>query len=98
MTRVPKQKRSSVAHGEDISAWIEAIAHYLNSKQAETVSLIELVKQAEYPVVQGEEKGSALVKTWIALLIGGFKLSQCSEFYDSRGIRVGRSQSTAAIL
>ena len=92
-----KSQALAVAHGEDISAWVEAIAQYFNSKQAESVPLIELAKQVKYPVVQGEKKGSALVKTWVALLLGGFTLSQCSEFYDPIGVWVGRSRSAAAL-
>lgn len=86
-----KAEALAVAHGEDVSAWVEAISRYFDSKQAESVSLLELVKQVEYPPVKGEEKGSALIKTWIALLLGSFALSQYSEFYnDPKGIQVQR--------
>ena len=75
----------SVAHAEDISAWVEAISLCFDSTQSVSLSLVELVKKVKYPVVKGEKK-STLIKTWLALLLGGFTLEQHGEFYDANGI------------
>ena len=69
-----KQKALEVAHDENISMWIEAIADWLEEHSREQpVSLITLYHGLEIP----------LVKVWLGLLIGGFKLEQRGDFYDS---------------
>ena len=83
-----KAEALAVAHSEDISAWVEAISQYFSSRQQDSLSLVELANKVKYPVVRGEKKESALSKTWIALLLGGFALQQQGDFYDMRGIRV----------
>ena len=82
-----KAEALAVAHSEDISAWVEAISQYFSNSQRKSLSLIELAKKVKYPVVNGENE-SPLVKTWIALLLGGFALEQQGDFYDARSIRV----------
>ena len=58
-----------------------------------SLSVLELVKKVKYPVVKGEKK-STLVKTWLALLLGGFTLEQHGDFYDVSGIRVSLEVQT----
>lgn len=83
-----KAEALAVAHSEDISAWVEAISQYFSSKQLKSISLVELAKKVKYPVVKGE-KGSPLVKTWLALLLGRFVLEQKGDdFYEARDIQV----------
>lgn len=77
-----------VAHSEDISAWVEVIFQYFSSSQQDSLSLVELSKKVKYPLMSGEKKKSALIKTWIALLLGGFALQQQGDFYDAKSIRV----------
>jgi len=77
-----------VAHDEDVSAWVRAISLCFDGTQAVSLSLVELVQKVKYPIVKGEKK-STLVKTWLALLLGGFKLEQSTEdFYCLEGILV----------
>lgn len=84
-----KAKALAVAHPEDISVWVKAISHYFHNRQEETLPLIELVQKVQYPLGKGEQKGSSLIKTWLALLLGGFQLEQqVEDFYDLRGISV----------
>ncbi len=83
-----KAKALAVAHDEDISAWVEVIAHCFLSKQVESLSLVELLHGVQYPVVEGEEERSPLIKTWLALLLGGFKMEQGDNFYSLKGILV----------
>ncbi len=87
---VAKAKALAVAHPEDISSWVEVISHYFNSRQVESLPLVELMQEVRYPVVEEEEKErSPLIKTWLALLLGGFRLEQSTEdFYNTRGIWV----------
>lgn len=73
----------AVAHVEDISAWANAIAHYFKSRKVETLPLAKLVQDVQLPIIEGEEeRGSPLVKIWLALLLGEYKLEQRGSFYD----------------
>ncbi len=83
-----KAKALAVAHDEDISAWVEAIAHYFRNSQVKSLPLVELLRGVQYPFVEGEEERSPLIKTWLALLLGGFRLKQGNDFYSLRGILV----------
>ncbi|MBD2307809.1 hypothetical protein H6G17_20275 [Chroococcidiopsis sp. FACHB-1243] len=76
-----------VAHVEDISAWTSAIAEYFSSRQVQSLPLLELVQKVRYPTQKQQDCGSQLVKTWLALLLGGFRLEQ-QEFYDLESIEV----------
>ena len=65
-----KEKALAVSHSEDVSAWVAAIA----AKQSETPQrLIELQQRLRMP----------LIEIWIAVLLGGFRLEQRGEFYDT---------------
>ncbi len=78
-----KAKALAVAHVEDISAWANAIACYLKSRKVETLPLAKLVQDVQLPIIEGEEeRGSPLVKIWLALLLGEYKLEQHGSFYD----------------
>lgn len=76
-----------VAHAEDISVWARAIAEYFSSRQVQNLPMVELVQNVQYPAPQQPESGSQLVKTWMALLLGGFRLEQ-QEFYNADSIEV----------
>ncbi|PSM45817.1 hypothetical protein C7Y66_28375 [Chroococcidiopsis sp. CCALA 051] len=85
-----KQKLLDIAHAEDVSAWVDAIANYFGNTKAEYLTLAHLVREVQDLVVpENEVKGSSpLVKTWLALLLGGFQLEQRLGFYDIEGIWV----------
>jgi hypothetical protein len=82
----------SVAHGENIEKWIEAIVRYLQSRSEQAISLLELVQGVDYsdsePDGAEQHQGNPLVQTWLALLLGGYSLEQRGSFYQPQGIWV----------
>jgi hypothetical protein len=78
---------NQVAHVEDISAWARAIAEYFSSRRVQSLPLLELVQKVQYPAQKRPDLGLQLVKTWMALLLGGFRLEQ-QEFYNVNSIEV----------
>ncbi|OIP71583.1 MAG: hypothetical protein AUK48_12270 [Oscillatoriales cyanobacterium CG2_30_44_21] len=65
----------STAHAEDVSAWIEAIAHCV----ATNFSPIRLMDiQSALPL--------SMVEIWLGLLLGDFKLEQRGSFYNASEI------------
>ena len=69
------ERAISTAHIENISAWIEAIAHCI-ATEFPPMRLVDL--QAALPL--------PIVEIWLGLLLGDFKLEQRGDFYDSNGI------------
>jgi len=67
----------NIAHQENVSVWIEAIATKL-STNLQPIKFIELEKNLELPRVE----------IWLGLMLGNFKLEQRSQFYDTGGIWV----------
>jgi hypothetical protein len=65
----------STAHTENVSAWIEAIAHCITNNSS-PVRLIDLQTALPLPTVE----------IWLGLLLGNFKLEQRGSFYDSNEI------------
>jgi hypothetical protein len=65
----------SIAHYENVSAWIEEIALGI-SQNSLPIGLIELANILKLPMVE----------IWLGLLLGDFKLEQRSKFYDVNGI------------
>ena len=65
----------STAHTENISAWVETIAHCITNNSS-PMRLIDLQKALKLQIVE----------TWLGLLLGDFKLEQRGRFYDSREI------------
>lgn len=59
-----KEQALAVAHAEDVSQWVTAIAHYLKQHSRKQVSLSEL--QQSLPL--------SFVELWLGLLLGGFQL------------------------
>jgi hypothetical protein len=68
----------SIAHDEDISAWIEAITVCLKSNSV-PMRLIDLQNKLNLPIIE----------VWLGLLLGGFKLMQKGAFYDADQIWIG---------
>jgi hypothetical protein len=65
----------NTAHTENVSAWVEAIAHCI-ANSFSPMRLIDL--QATLPL--------PIVEIWLGLLLGDFKLEQRGRFYDSSEI------------
>jgi hypothetical protein len=65
----------STAHAEDISAWIEAIAHCL-ANNSSPIRLMDLQTALPLPIIE----------IWLGLLLGDFKLEQRGSFYDLKEI------------
>lgn len=79
---VTKADVLDVAHYEDISSWARAISCYFTLQQVESISLFKLVESVQVSLDGEKDSGSPLIKIWLALLLGGFKLEQHGEFYD----------------
>ena len=69
------ERAISTAHTEDVSSWIEAIAHCITNNSS-SIRLIDLQKDLKLQIVE----------TWLGLLLGDFKLEQRGSFYDSSEI------------
>ncbi len=62
----------SVAHTEDVTNWIEAIAVCLKSN-AVPMRFVDLQNKLNLPIIE----------VWLGLLLGDFKLEQKGAFYDA---------------
>jgi hypothetical protein len=83
-----KEKLLDTAHSEDVVTWVEAISDYFINRQEDSLSLVELAQNVQYPIVESEKR-SSLVRTWLALLLGGFQMEQhTNDFYSLKGIWV----------
>jgi hypothetical protein len=65
----------NTAHTENVSAWVEAIAHCI-ANNSSPIRLMDLQKAVQLPIIE----------TWLGLLLGDFNLEQRGEFYDSSKI------------
>ena len=65
----------STAHAENVSAWVEAIAHCITNNSS-SMRLMDLQTSVQLPIVE----------VWLGLLLGDFKLEQRGHFYDSSEI------------
>lgn len=68
----------AVAHEEDVSAWVEAIAQWMQADATPAISLLELQRSLKMPLVQ----------VWLALLLGEYRLEQRGEFYETQQLWV----------
>ncbi|URD53653.1 hypothetical protein [Chroococcidiopsis sp. CCNUC1] len=78
----------ALAHTEDFSLWKRAIADCFANTSQKCLPLIEIVQQVQYPTTPEKDLGDLLVKTWLAILLGGFDLEQREDFYEPTGIWV----------
>ncbi|MDV2997521.1 MAG: hypothetical protein N4J56_007226 [Chroococcidiopsis sp. SAG 2025] len=83
-----KQKALAVAHDEDVSIWVGAIAHHFSHTPVKSLPLVELVRQIQSPATLEPEQEMPLVKTWLAVLSGDFELEQREDFYSQSGVWV----------
>ncbi|PSB46817.1 hypothetical protein C7B80_11605 [Cyanosarcina cf. burmensis CCALA 770] len=88
-----KQKALLVAHDEDVSIWISAIANHFSNTSVKSLPLVELARQIQSPAtlepdILEPERGMPLVKAWLAVLSGDFELEQREDFYSPTGIWV----------
>jgi hypothetical protein len=68
----------SIAHDEDVSAWIKEIAVCLKSNSVD-MRFVDLQNKLKLPIVE----------VWLGLLLGDFKLLQKGTFYDADQIWIG---------
>lgn len=68
----------SIAHDEDVSAWVGAIAQWMRNHQITMIPLMQLQRALGMPLVQ----------LWLALLLGGFLIEQQGDFYQTEQIWV----------
>lgn len=68
-----------VAHDENVSGWVGAVAGYLETVDL-PVTLLCLHQALDL----------SLIQLWLALLLGGYSLEQQGEFYDVASILVDR--------
>jgi hypothetical protein len=69
------ERAISTAHTENISTWIEAIAHCI-ANNSSPIRLLDLQMALKLPMVE----------IWLGLLLGDFKLEQRGEFYNASEI------------
>jgi hypothetical protein len=77
------QTALDTAHDENVSEWGAAISIRLDQweqPQQQSVSLLELQRSVELPLVQ----------VWLALLLNGFEIEQRGEFYDTEQVWILR--------
>lgn len=67
-----KQQVLQIAHDEDVSRWIEAIAQWLRAVPAHQTSFAHLCQSLGMPRVE----------VWLGVLLGEFELEQGEEFYS----------------
>jgi hypothetical protein len=72
------ERAISIAHTENVSAWVDAIAHCI-ANNTSPICLQALQKTLKFSIVE----------IWLGLLLGDFKLEQRGSFYDSREIWIG---------
>ena len=69
----------AVAHQENLSAWVEAVADWMRAATLEAtkaVSLSDLQQSLNMP----------LIELWLALLLGGYRLESRGGFYETAQI------------
>jgi len=71
-----QQEALAIAHEEDVTAWVDAIGQWQQAHHNQAVSLPELQRSLQMPLIQ----------VWLALLLGGFTIEQRGEFYQVDGI------------
>lgn len=71
-----------IAHSENVTRWIEAISCWLQDHPTEEISLLELQKSLRMP----------LIEVWLALLLGGYRIEQRGEFYQTDAVWVSRTR------
>jgi hypothetical protein len=71
----------AVAHGEDVSAWVGAIAQCLTKAGKRGMWLVELQRRLKMPLMQ----------VWLAVLLGGYEVEQRGGFYQRETIWVGNN-------
>jgi nitrogen regulatory protein PII len=74
-----KQRALSVAHDENVTAWIETIVQWLNQSAIPSQGI--WFSELSAALGQGAAKMSP-IKIFLALLLGGFQLQQPGEFYS----------------
>ena len=66
----------AIAHEEDVSGWVGAIAAWLAEHPHQSIPLVHLQRTVQQP----------LSHLWLGALLGGFHLEQRGDFYDTTQI------------
>jgi hypothetical protein len=76
-----KREALSVAHDENVSAWIERVAVWImrQTRPEEQAVLFSEISQS----LQKEDEKMTRVKVFLALLLGGYRMEQEGDFYTS---------------
>lgn len=74
------QKAIAVSHSENISSWTEAIAQWMQECSCHTVSLVELQRSLQMP----------LVTLWLGILLSEYSIEQRGEFYQIETVWVSK--------
>jgi hypothetical protein len=77
----------AVAHGEDVSAWVGAIAQCLTKAEKRGMWLVELQRRLRMPLMQ----------VWLAVLLGGYKVEQRGGFYQRDTIWVENNATSKPV-
>lgn len=77
-----KQQALAVSHDEDVSAWTRAIAQWLERRSLQFSSQGVWFSELCTALHQ-ENPRMTPVKVFLALLLGGYQLEQCGDFYAS---------------
>ena len=75
----------AIAHEEDVSAWVGAIAAGLAAHSHQPMPLVQLQRTVQQPLGQ----------LWLGALLGGFHLEQRGDFYDTTQIWIGEDTAGA---
>ncbi|NJR51713.1 MAG: hypothetical protein HC780_21175 [Leptolyngbyaceae cyanobacterium CSU_1_3] len=78
----------SLAYSENVQEWNYAIQQYFAAQPNSSISFLELIRAIQ---VRSEEVGgtrSVPVQTWLALLLGEYKLEQRGDFYQTETLWV----------
>lgn len=78
-----QQNALAVSHSEDISAWTQAIAQWMQEQSCQAVPLVELQQSLQMP----------FVNLWLGVLLSDYLVEQRGEFYQTETIWVSKPPS-----
>jgi len=78
---VTKKQALSIAYDENISAWEQAIAQWLEEMDKQSGGQETLLCHLQLELAQRDQSLTP-IKVWLALLLGGYKLEQRGNFYN----------------
>lgn len=74
----------AIAHSENVQDWISAIQQYFAAQPQRSIPLADLTRAMnDLSAAEDNEPRSVWVNTWLALLLGEYRLEQRGEFYQA---------------